>query len=121
MAKVSNKTIAAVFAAAILELQIFKKNKEADDYYGKQKFICRAICSATGDYLWDAPIQRSCKTNAALKVIRDRMGGFGRQSGTLEEWLVAMGIPKRKLTPKKMQDYRLAWLKALVAEFSQNS
>ena len=116
MAKVSNKTIAEVFRGAATRLRLHNTDNEEWDCNRNQRFICRAICAYTGDYLWDSPNSRSDRTNAALEVIHTRMGS----TGTLEDWLKENhNVRDRFLTPRKMQAYRHAWLQSLIAEYSK--
>ncbi len=78
----------------------------------KSDFICVAISN-----LWLQGLITEQERDAALKVVRSRLGWCY----TLEEWLESSGVPDRDLTPVNVQAHRLAWLKKLELEFSNES
>lgn len=78
----------------------------------KQKMICLAITNLLNRRL----ITRR-EHDAARRVIRSRIGSHI----FLEDWLASKGVPTSQMTSANLQAHRLAWLKKLELEFSNES
>ena len=79
---------------------------------GGHEFICHAIDSRCDGYF------------LAREMIVDRLTIDGDRSHTVQCWLAKQGyIPEHPVTNqtfyKKLQGYRMAWLKELIREFSE--
>jgi hypothetical protein len=71
----------------------------------KTSFICFAIDEPHG-YSNDPDAE------AAKKVIHKRIAPYT----TVEDWLEAQGV--KRITNRKLQAYRKAWMRSLIEEFS---
>lgn len=71
---------------------------------GKEQWICHAL----------AEVERS-KPDAGMArvIVRDRLDGSTWLSG----WLMLHGVAPRKLTNRRLQAHRHAWLDLLIKEF----
>ena len=95
------KAIAAAFRAA---KPLLWDGRGSPGYFEPHEYICLALEATDAD-----------EWRQARSVIRVRIGGS--QMRTIEEWLIDQGIPRKQMTPKRLQAHRHAWLDMLIAEF----
>ena len=81
-------------------------NGRREGIYGKSEFICFAIDRAWG-YASAGKV-----VAAAKEMIHQRIAPYD----TVEDWLEAQGV--KRITSRKLQAYRKAWMRSLIEEFS---
>ena len=88
-------------------------NGRCEGIYGKSEFICFAIDRTWGYAGAGRVVAVADEVVAAAKeMIHQRIAPYD----TVEDWLEAQGV--KRITSRKLQAYRKAWMRSLIEEFS---